>query len=251
MQEPWLIYLAAGYQRRLAVSDKKDHRLALVLFPATTDATHPPCSQPSMLLLLIFYLNASPTPRPKTVLGQSCSLQDCSLDSSGHALPPKRACWVTVRVACCVPPPQLFEQAPKGPQSPTLQSTGHACVLQGCSLDSSGHALPPKRACWVTVRVACCVPPPQLFEQAPKGPQSPTLQSTGHACVLQGCSLDSSGHALPPKRACWVTVRVACCVPPPQLFEQAPKGPQSLTLQSTGSVSAFFAIVFKLDSQPR
>jgi hypothetical protein len=123
------------------------------------------------------------------------------------------------------------------PKSLTWQSTGHPWVLQGSLSVREGQALPPLLGCTVTVRERVCVPPPQLFEQAPQLPNPLTWQSTAHPWVLQGSLSVRAGQALPPFFGCTVTVRERVCVPPPQLFEQALQLPNPLTWQSTGTIT--------------
>ena len=72
----------------------------------------------------------------------------------------------------------------------------HACFSFGC-----GHSFPPESGAMVT-RERVCDPiwliSEQDVEHADHTLHDPTLQSTGHAKVLQEASAVELGHALPP-----------------------------------------------------
>ena len=84
------------------------------------------------------------------------------------------------------PVPHDLEQAPHLLKALTVQWTGQGPSLQGMAEDKLGHDSPPWAAGRVTVRERVCLPPaPQEREQSPQGVQALTVQSTGHALVLQ------------------------------------------------------------------
>ena len=87
------------------------------------------------------------------------------------------------------PVPQVLEQEEYLVHMETLQSMGQAKVLQVVVWRSDGQAAPP---CWtalMTDLVRYLVPVPQVLEQAENLDQPESLQSMGHAKVLQlGCS---------------------------------------------------------------
>ena len=89
--------------------------------------------------------------------------------------------------------------------------------------------------------LVCChlslvsVPPPQLTEQPPHGPQAPHPPATGQAWPPHArVSSASPAHAAPPLLGRGaVQLRARAWEPPPQVALQPPHGPQPLQPPST------------------
>jgi hypothetical protein len=139
---------------------------------------------------------------------------------------------------------QLDQPSPLAAQLPTVQSSGHACVLHSSVSAACGHASPPKVAC-TSVRVRDLEPTPhdlvQLDQPSPLMAQLPMPQSSGHVCVLHSFVSAACGHASPPVVAC-TSVRVRDLEPPPhdlvQLDQPSPLSAQLPMPQSSGHVMA-------------
>jgi hypothetical protein len=134
-----------------------------------------------------------------------------------------------------VPPPQLVEHSLQPDQRLTWQSTGHACTLQDCCIISSGHAAPPLAAATNTDRVADCMPPPQVAEQADHPDHADTTQLMAHAWVLHAWVCVNAGHGTPPLAEGVMMVRVLVELPPPHdAVHGVHARLHALTTQSTG-----------------
>lgn len=79
------------------------------------------------------------------------------------------------------PVPQGVEQAVQAAHSLQTQLLAHPKVLQASVLVGAAEQEPPLLAGEERSLVAVMVPPPQATVQAPQGPQSPQVQSTGQA----------------------------------------------------------------------
>ena len=164
-------------------------------------------------------------------------LHACDSVRVGQAAPPLLAGVVTRRDRDCVPPPQVAEHADQSEKAATTQSTeatpaGHACVLHGCVLVRSSHAVPPLAAGVTTVRVSSCVPPPHEAEHADQADQWLSTQSTEHACGLHVRVWVRSGQAAPLPAAGVKTSRAWVCVPLPHGREHADQADHAPTRQS-------------------
>ena len=132
----------------------------------------------------------------------------------------------------CEPMPHDLVQVDQAPKGATTQSAAHACALHDRESTPVPQGLPPPAACTSTPRWRHCIPEPQLWLHVCQDPHAALTQSTGQACRLQFRIL-LAGHAVPLCAAATITVTCACCVPAPQLLEQAPHAPYVWT-QCTG-----------------
>ena len=115
--------------------------------------------------------------------GQAWRLQVRSC-SEGHSSPPWAAAVFTTKVRDWTPVPQDLEQAVQAFQVST-QSMGQGWVLQSRRDQGVGQARPPWAARLTTERVLDWTPPPHFSVQVFQADHMETLQSMGHAKVLQ------------------------------------------------------------------
>jgi hypothetical protein len=166
-------------------------------------------------------------------------LQSDSSEALGHALPPNLGS-VRVRVRVLRPVPQSLVQVLHVAQAPTTQSSGHACVLQGCVCSRASHPLPPFSSAEYTLRVRLWDPSPQLLlhilSPEDHDDQDVKVQSTGQADELQSSDLvhAKSLQGLPPPQAWYSGERLLFKKPVPQDLLQMPTDAHEPGLQSRG-----------------
>ena len=146
-------------------------------------------------------------------------------------MPPCSVGCITERLLLRLPPPPL--NGAHGPQLPTMQSTGQACVSQSASSLRMGQ-LPPCRASCVLSRKRLCRPPPQVLVQVLHELQSPTVQCTGQWRTKQGCFCRRSGQARPPHFALRTGARLRHCTPLPHVLLHACHLPHAAMRQFIG-----------------
>mmetsp|Transcript_73050 Transcript_73050/g.236304 ORF Transcript_73050/g.236304 Transcript_73050/m.236304 type:complete len:515 (+) Transcript_73050:223-1767(+) len=213
------------------------HSVAMVAMRRVRKATPPP----HVLEQGDQSTHASHSPSSQAALAQACVLhgETCSFSSAWQGLPPPLGAFAMCRVLDAWPPPQEQLQALQLDQAPQAQSSraqrgfpGQAAISHRAARQPTPPAsLLRRRDLWRRRW-----PAPQVVEQLPQLPQSPTSQSL----ALQPSSLQplvcmsSSGHALPPcsgKR--WIC-RCLCCWPPPHVFSQVSHSLHSEVMQSKG-----------------
>lgn len=117
--------------------------------------------------------------------------------SAEQGLPPLDAGVVMERVCVFTPAPHETEHALR-PLQVVSQSTGHEKELQLRSWLMCPHALPEFPGAVWTLRKRRWTPVPHERLHWPQLPQLASLQSTGHACVLQGRLSSVAPQAAPP-----------------------------------------------------
>lgn len=131
-------------------------------------------------------------------VGHRYLLHDRVCVAAPHGTPPYAMERATVRLRACSPVPHDLLHWLQLPHSFCTQSTAHECVLHVLFATSALHTLPPNATLMSMERWRDCVPDPQLRVHWVHEPQSDSLQSIGHSCVLQACSARKLGQAFPP-----------------------------------------------------
>jgi hypothetical protein len=162
--------------------------------------------------------------QPETLqsMGQAWTLQVRCWVSGAHKAPPWAVLVTTDLERNIVPVAQDWEHVLKADQVDCLQSTGQAWRLQVRVWRSAVHAAPPWATNVTTDLVRNIVPVPHDLEQLLKVDQPESLQSMGHANLLQEVMAERVGQSLPPCSWSVEMVRVLVEVPSvPQVAEQA------------------------------
>jgi len=99
---------------------------------------------------------------------------------------------------------------------------GQANVLQALVAERASHATPPAAAATTMERVRVVVPEAQVLVQLVQAVQEESLQSTGHAKVLQEEVTEGTGQPAPSLEFTVITERDLVLEPLPQDLVHAP-----------------------------
>mmetsp|Transcript_52282 Transcript_52282/g.114763 ORF Transcript_52282/g.114763 Transcript_52282/m.114763 type:complete len:273 (-) Transcript_52282:1313-2131(-) len=167
--------------------------------------------------------------------GHTCSLHFWNRSRAGSCQPGQEALapsgsWATRRWENLTPVSQALVQWVHWLHGPRVHSDSHLSWLHMRLSWVSPHGIPLYWGSCSTSRIRIWLPPPQGLEHWLHPDHSPSTQSMGQECWLQGFFMARGGQAAP--ILAWTTTsRVITIVPPPQEEEQA-FSRHSLTSQS-------------------